>query len=435
MLKCALSLEGKVSLNEILRLVSFVRKDEGKLLLKTFSRYRSVFEPSINQAEGVLNPFDSVLDSSGRLTIYLPEDWVDLADTGLFQDLLRFSSHYNGVNISRCKGKAEIPRERNANFFFMGYITELLSNQKIERITYNKDSEYHKGRQCARTKLLLMAINQQKIPQKFLKVPERFIGGTKKFPEPELTRAMRAFVNADLLERVERLLHNLTSYVFRTDGVTVRAKLGNNLFQPVSDFLHSFKRRVKRTSVSTRGKQIVSYEQIDPTKPSQLATVAPWEKEAIKELFEDPWLAQHNLIVEFEKTPGLDRNYHELCSRMREIVDKQWDLKQQILRRTKQRLELVPEKEETQWKKLNWLRAKLNELGTLQAVPLEYLPMFDPYNLIGRIQFKDTVDGFTSDIITAYRDNKIQITYPHVKQLLDMWVESNKTSSGNQSQG
>jgi hypothetical protein len=375
--------------------------------------------------EGVLTPFDSVLTSKGGLEIYLPEDWQELADTGLFQDLLRFAAHYTDVIIHRCKGKIVVPQEERANSFFMGYITELLSSQRMERITYNKDSAYHLGRQCARTKLLLMVTNPENVPQRFLKVPERFIGGTQSFKEPELIRQLRANVSADLVEKLDRLLHNLTSFTVRIDKERVKGKIGDSLFVPVSEFIHSFKRKVGRTATKAKKRQQnVVYEPVDPTKPSQLATVAPWEREMIAEIFEDPWNQLQHLIDEFSKTHPLERNYSKFTELIRKIVEQQWEQKQKILRRTRRRLDLVPESiGEELWKKLNWMREYLNEKADIKNLGENLYYLFDPYELIGTIEVIDPSDKFTYNIHSLHKQGKLLQFYPHTYANIRVWEE------------
>jgi hypothetical protein len=416
------SLNGLVDPKEILRLSSLVRKDEGRVYRRVLQRYQTVAQPLTAATKGVFTPLDSVIDSNGKLYIYLPENLDSFADSGLIQDLFRFASAYPGVELPRVSGELNLPQEERANYFFMGYLTELLSTQRVERISYNRDSTYQIGRHCARTKILLMAIDQKKIPTKYLKIPSRYLGGTEQFKEPEVTRVLRTLIASSILERIEALLHNLASYAVRHNLAKVRNKLGENLFCSSSEFVHSLKRRVTKLVTSgTRRRGISKVETVDPTKPSQLATVAPWERNSISEIFEDPWEKEKNLIKEFEEIPGLDRDYPEYARKLGHILDQQWGAKQQILRLTRHRLEAYPEKRDAPlWQKLNWIRGYLIELGTLERLPGDILPDFNPYSLIGSEKVSEP-DGFINTVSGLHKANRLSAIYPSAEELLQRW--------------
>jgi len=238
-----------------------------------------------------------------------------------------------------------------------------------------------------------------------------------------LTRSLRTYVAADLVDKLDRLLHNLTSFTLRAQLVQVKGKIGESLFVPVSEFIHSFKRKVGRTAtkVSKKRQQVV-LEPVDPTKPSQLATVAPWERDAIHELYEEPWARLQTLIQAFDKTPGLDRNYNEFVTNIRDIVEKQWELKQKILRRTRKRLEIVPEDIGKElWKKLNWIRDYLNTASSLEGLKADELSLFDPYSLIGRVDCLDPTDGFNTNLFVLHKTNKLDLLFPQAELLLSQW--------------
>jgi hypothetical protein len=417
------SLSGLVDQKEVTKLLSLVRNDEGKVLYKVLQRYSAVASPMTTSSTGVYTPLDSVIESSGKkIEIFVPENLETYADSGLIQDLLRYASHLPGVVLTRIKGEISIPNEDKANFFFMGYITELLSTQKMERISYNRDSTYQIGRHCARTKSLLMVLDQKRIPTKYLRVPERFLGGTTQFKEPELTRTLRTLVAQTSLEKIESLLHNLTAFSVRSNVEMVRAKIGENLFLPSSEFVHSLKRRVTRTIVTAgRKKGISSTTTVDATKPSQLATVGNWERDAIIELFEKPWESEQKLLHEFNKTRGVERNYSEFATRLSQILDLQWSCKQQVLRRTRHRIELYPEdRDAAQWKKLNWMRKILSEFTTLDRIPANLLTEFNPYPLIG-VEKITLPDGFTHTISGLYQAKKLNAIHPSCDVLLRSW--------------
>jgi len=425
------SLSGLVDPKEITKLFTFIRQDEGRILHKVMLRYQTVTAPLTTAIKGVYTPLDSVIDPSGKkIEIFVPENLEAFSDSGLIQDLFRYASHFNGVTLTRVKGEFSLPHEEKANFFFMGYITELLSTQKMEKISYNRDSAYQIGRHCARTKTLLMAIDQKKIPTKYLRIPDRYLGGTVQFKEPELTRSLRTLVAQSILEKVETLLHNLAAFSVRSNAEMVRAKIGENLFLPSSEFVHSLKRRVTRTVVTAgRRKGISTTATVDATKPSQLATVGAWERDAISELYERPWKNEHTLLQKFIETPGIERNYSEFASKLMQILDDQWASKQQVLRRTRHRVELYPEdRDASQWKKLNWIRKILTEFTTLDRIPTKYLVEFNPIPLIG-VEKVSLPDGFVHTISGLYESKKLSSIYPSCDVLLRSWSTLNAKSS------
>jgi hypothetical protein len=424
------SLSGQIDSNEISKLASLVRPDEGKLLQRILQRYHTIVAPVTSASKGIYVPLDSVIDSTDKLNIYLPENLESYVDYGLIIDLMRYIAHVPNVQLHRVSGVLDIPNEDKVNFFFMGYISELISNQRIEKISYNRDSAYQQGRHCARTKTLLMVIDHKQCPSKYLKIPQRYLGGTMQFKEPEITRILRTIVKGTILERVETLLHNLAKHCVKQCLVEVRNKIGENLFIPSSEFVHSLKRRVTRTAIGPKKRQIVVSETIDPTKPSQIATAAPWERDSFQEIYEDPWKEEEKLIQEFNKIPGLGRNYPRFAQRLAQIFDEQWSSKQRILRRTRHRLEGYPgDRGDPLWKKLNWIRQTLIEFNTLDRVPTNIRQEFNPYGTIGPEKIPQP-DGLAATIAALHKNDNLASIYPAAEVLLQQWDTLMSQASG-----
>jgi len=385
-------------------------------------RLRAVTKPVEHKAEGVLDILDSVYDSKKRkLQIYVPDHLEAHADCGLIQELVRLTASFNGISLERINKAHDIPHDEKANFFFMGYITELLSDQKIERVTYNKDSSYQIGRNCARTKIIQMVIDQKKIPITYLNIPKRYVGGTSDFKEPEDIRQLRTFSSGDLIEKLKDLLTALTRFVVDNDREKVSAKIGEGLFMQVNEHIHLHKRTVVR-HIKTKSKSVKDVAQsIDPTKPSQLATVASWEKESIREVFDEPWQKEESFIKKFELIKPIDRNYVELGREISQIFDEQWKNKQKVLRLTRRRLELVATKaEEPKWKQLNAMREYLTSIGNIGRIKDYEVPYFIPHELFSEEKIT-TVDGFISPIVSLYKDKTLRKYYPSTQGLLEAW--------------
>jgi len=202
----------------------------------------------------------------------------------------------------------------------------------------------------------------------------------------------------------------------------VKAKLGDTLLVPHSEFLHSLKKRVSRTVSQKRGKSMTVIESIDPTKPSQLATVAPWEKEFVSEVWEDPWKQEAELIEEYDTTPPFNRNYEDLVNRVNKIFNEQWKAKQRVLKLTKHRLDGYPNKrEDPQHMKLNWIREYLTKIGTMSQVPRCAETDLDPITTFGAEKFTDS-EGYTTSFENAYRSSKLIATYPQAEKLFSDWA-------------
>jgi hypothetical protein len=304
----------------------------------------------------------------------------------------------------------------------MGYISEILSDQKIERISYTKGASYQQGRMCARVKTLLSVLDQHKVPTKFLKIPQRYLGGTSQFREPEIVRALQAHFKSDQVPHLRRLLESLLEHSIRVDRERHKGKIGISVFLPTSEILHAFKRKTRKTQQkSRRGGSTTIIESVDPTKPSQLATVAPWEQDAVSEVYEYPWEQQKKLIEDFEKMSPIDRNYNDLGERISDIVNKQWEAKQRVLRATKHRIEAYPDNRDDQlFKKLNWVRKKLAEFALIEGIPLDGRDEFSPYSILPpRISRKDVFEATSIEVL--YKDGRLKTTFPQTARLLAAW--------------
>jgi hypothetical protein len=268
----------------------------------------------------------------------------------------------------------------------------------------------------ARAKLLQIVANELQIPQKYLIVPSRFYGGTAEFKEPEISRTLRSLV-ADDVNLIDDLLRNLTAHIYRIQPDQVKAKLDASLFIPFAELVHMHERHAKKENKSKKGKTSLSYTTIKATKPSTLATVAPWEKDAVSEMYDTSWTDLHKLEEEYKRTPSLEIKYNEVSHKLTSIIERQWFDKQTVLRKTNQRLAMAPKEETLPWKKLNLVKNILTEIKTVEAIPVDDRRILNPYALLptGNVSLPD---GFTLTYSSAFKEGLLDDRYPAMASLL-----------------
>jgi hypothetical protein len=402
--------------------IEFLREGEHNQLINLSKRFRAAREGIAEESGGgVHTPLDSVIDEKGKLLVYLP-DHLESLDQLLIADLLRFSTYFQ-CNLERCKGNSiPIPSGNEpCERFLMGFIQELLSNQVMERISYDKKSPYLIGKNCARVKLIQLIVDQKNQPLKYFKIPDRYIGGTKEFEKPELFRNLKSYLKESDVSKVETLLDNLARATVKQKPSEAKKKIGDKLLLPASEFLHLFERKVRKTVGTGKAKK-VSLEPIKPTKPSQLVTVATWERDMVRELWEAPWTDLHALIEEYNQTPGLQRTYPNLESRARSVMEKMWTSKQEVLRRTKVRMEASKKDGKPLYKILNETRDYLAKLGTIEeAVNERTFADYSPYLLLPNIKYRDD-KGFEYTSINGMKiAGVLSKVFPQTANLLAKW--------------
>jgi hypothetical protein len=404
---------------ELCAISALLRTGEGAIFKRVVNRFKSVAQPVSTGNEGVHVPLDARHDSSSQITIWIPEDLETHADSAIMADLLRYAAHVPGVKLQRTKGT--LPDNDQGDWFIMGYVTELLSDQVIKQIRYTKDSAYSLGRACARSKLVLACLDQHKIPSTYLNIPERFLGGVASFKEPEISRALKTFYTADDAKHIEKWLQVLSTHLIRVSKEGVRSKLGETMFAPAESVINKAKRHVSVTEKTTRGRSKTVQQVVTPTKPSQLATVAQWERSAITELYEKPWLAEKDIVENFKQKSPIDRDYVDFRKKLSVIFERQWAVKQQVLRATAHRLKGYPgEQSEPLYRKLNWCREWLRSVNTMASIPVPAVPDFDPTTLIPSFT-QETSDGRTVTVLSYIRCTEGKDLYPATSRLIEEW--------------
>lgn len=370
-------------------------------------------------------PLDAVHDPNNQISIWIPQDLETFADSAILAEVLRYGAHVPGVKLLRTSGT--LPDNEQGNWFVMGYITELLSNQVIKQIRHSKDSPYSLGRACARVKLLMACVDQSRIPSTFLQVPDRFLGGISQFKEPEISRALKTYFTATDAQHIERLLQILSSHLIKVDKQGVRSKMDESLFMPPESVVNKAKRHVTVTERTVKGRPKVVSQTVTPTKPSQLATVAPWERLSISELYERSWEEERCLIEDFKKVHHLDRDYIGFRKKLSGVFEKQWGSKQSILRATTHRLAGYPgDRNDPLYRKLNWVRDTLRQFSSLESLPREMSLDFNPSMLIPKSQIVSE-DGKAYPYLQYLNGEEGKDRFPATCQLLDAWERLQKS--------
>jgi hypothetical protein len=417
-------MEKRFPLRSITNLFSSLKPDEGIVAKSMLDRFVSALTPVELKKEGVFRPLMSgYMLGKEDLEIFLPEHLESYANHGLVLELLRYRTSIDRVTITRCEGEINIHNDEKLSQLIMGYVSELLSNQKIVKISYSKSSYYQLGRMLARAKLIQFVCTDLSIPMKFVQLPSRFLGGTAEFQEPESTRVLKSLISGDV-ELIDNLLKNLASHVYKTMGSQVREKIDKGLFTPFPEFVHMFERRARVQSKKGRGGKIISsFTTIKATKPSMLTTVAPWEREAVQELYDSPWQSLADLEKEYNSTSALNRDYNGMSSKLNHIINAEWSNKQILLRKTNHRLVLSGLPDTTPlWQRLNKVRTTLSEFKSIETCDRETLRrVIIAYDILPA-GLVDLEEGYKGSWLTALtKDVSFAAQHPATSRLIEAY--------------
>jgi hypothetical protein len=410
----------KFSLEKIYKTFLSLKKEEGKVAKMMLLRFKLSVTPVELKKEGVYVPLMSGYISGGdKLSIFLPENLETYADHGLILELLRYRGSVDSVEIVRTSGEVKIQSDDRISGLIMGYISELLTNQKIAKISYTKTSYYQLGRMLARAKLLEFVCANSKIPLKYVQIPSRFLGGTSEFQEPESIRTLKSLISGDV-ELINTLLKHLAAHVYKTQAVQVEQKIDSSLFTAFPEFVHMFERRARVENKKGRGGKIKSsYTTIKATKPSTLSTVAPWEKEACQELYDQPWLDLANLEKLYNNTEPLNRDYISMSKKLTDIINAQWSSKQALLRKTNHRIEVTGLQDSVPlWQRLNRVRQILSEQKSIETCDRETLRRIVRVYDILPTGLVTLDDGFRTNWESALKRGSLVNKYPATSRLI-----------------
>jgi hypothetical protein len=188
--------------------------------------------------------------------------------------------------------------------------------------------------------------------------------------------------------------------------------------KPVSELVHSVKRSVKIETGKGKKKK-TSTKAIDPTKPSQLATVAPWEKESFRELLESPWDRYASVIASFEKEAVYARNYDAFLDNIKEIGEDMWRAKQIALRATQNRLNRIKNVGQPNWQRLNTVRAELALVDLTNESDWDKISDLSPYVSLPSHGYGEEKSSISS-IFARHKAGDLR-EYPKTEALLQLW--------------
>jgi hypothetical protein len=245
------------------------------------------------------------------------------------------------------------------------------------------------------------------------------LGGTSEFQEPESIRTLKSLISGDV-ELINTLLKHLAAHVYKTQAVQVEQKIDSSLFTAFPEFVHMFERRARVENKKGRGGKIKSsYTTIKATKPSTLSTVAPWEKEACQELYDQPWLDLANLEKLYNNTEPLNRDYISMSKKLTDIINAQWSSKQALLRKTNHRIEVTGLQDSVPlWQRLNRVRQILSEQKSIETCDRETLRRIVRVYDILPTGLVTLDDGFRTNWESALKRGSLVNKYPATSRLI-----------------
>jgi len=278
--------------------------------------------------------------------------------------------------------------------FWNGFFYELRSRDAIAAIKFSKTSSFSNGRCCARYEILKTCTSPES--QAFItNVSKEIVGhyDEKKQALPLLEVVIAAtFIEAHR-EDAMRVFKTLVQF---EDEHELRKRFTNAkaFFVSYGDLSRRAKRVVKIEKKGKKKKAETILKTVTPTKPSQLATVAPAERSIVSELYETPWDNFAQMEEAFKKRNPFEIKFPELLKKLREVNNLMWSQKQKVLRATRHRIDLVPSnKNETELtKKLTGVRVYLSGLTDYSSLIVWYNTVEKGCSIIdnfGKIKVKE----------------------------------------------
>jgi hypothetical protein len=269
--------------------------------------------------------------NSGEVS--LPKNLEQLAADPFIQNVLKVT-HRLDIKVVPSPGIYKTQPKRDDDPFWQGFFAEMISLQKVSSITYSKESPFINGRSAARYEILKACVSSTNQP--FIKNIPEDIKGTKKTPGI-LYRMISVRYEARDIKDVLAFLHGMVGIVATYSDYGFGKYEFRSFLPSFADLMHACKHTRKR--VVGKGKRAVTQAiAINPTKPSQVKTVTPYERDAVKELYETPW----HLILEARKRydsamsfADIDRS--KLMKFLKDTINSQWANKQLVLSLTKSR--------------------------------------------------------------------------------------------------
>jgi hypothetical protein len=218
--------------------------------------------------------------------------------------------------------------------FAQGFFSELNSTDKVNSIKLVKDRPYQNGKAAARYEILKSLFPSAS--QTYLTNIDPGLVGQSKKNLPRLVAEVNSSFQESDRSHVLSLFKELVKYVCTLPSTKARFSLENFVLK--FDDLVAKHKRSKTTKIrNKKGKTIEVTKSYSATKPEQLSTVMPFEKNAIKELFGGPWEAMKQLRARFESEDKTVMNFQQYEKEIQAIENEMWKSKQKVLRLTKVR--------------------------------------------------------------------------------------------------
>jgi len=269
-----------------------------------------------------------------KQTIGLPANLESVSSDLWIQRMLQIYVKL-GVNLTATPGKYTVVPQSVDDDFWNGFFDELVSTKKIEKVQYDKKSDYLNGRSVCRYELIKSLVpsdNQAWIRH----IHQEFVG--RKNVLPLLNRFVaKRFQDVKEQNDAISFLKDLVDIVVITPEYGVQKVVLKPFFDTFEELLSLCKRK-KKTLVKGRGKTKEKVSTVNATKPSALKTVLPFERNAVQEIWEGPWARLENLKKQYIITPPQDVDRSKLLKELRSVVTKQWAAKTAVLKQTKHRV-------------------------------------------------------------------------------------------------
>lgn len=278
-----------------------------------------------------------LLMNRDRTEAMFPLDLEKFADDALIIKALTFLYKFPHVKLSFGVGSINPIEDVSLSNFLSGYFSELTSREEVKHILLQKDKPFQNGRACARYELLLAATSDEN--QKHIVNIGEGIANKDKKNRGRLEVVV--YSNYAENERAEVLsfLKSMARVVSDADRVSLRKKIQYGSFFPSFEVLVSQRKRhgSKELATKKKGKGKTVTINLDPSKPSLLSTIAPFERAAVKELWESCYQDRKNLKERYEACVPFEADISQYLEKIQILVNQSWVIKNKVFKMTRRR--------------------------------------------------------------------------------------------------
>jgi hypothetical protein len=355
-----------------------------------------------------------VLDVKNRV-LGIPFNMDKHADDAILMHVLLWANRLGTLEITGVPGDYEGIQNDVFNTFIGGYVSELLSHERVAGIHYAKDKPYQNGRACARYELLkclTSAANQNNLRN----IPKELSGEGKKL-QPYLLSIVTTFVIEKERKNIFDLLKFMASLTSK-ETFTKDKFVQENFFINFDALLNKHKRTQKVEKKTKKGKITLDTSTLNPTKPSTLSTIFGFEKDAVKELYDSPFYKIEKLRKDFNDVKDiLNADIAKFEKEIQESYNEQWRNKSFVLKITRVReVKVFNDKSDTvnvgktieatksRYKEIT-VEDKYREYLYLTSGRIDWLPDRKPFENSSEsaTNFREFVTEHRSEFPSAYR--------------------------------